>query len=346
MLPYPWFYVFYHLKPPFLYVTSYKKPGTMKENIMIIGASGQIGSELTLRLREIYGGGHVFATDLKEPAPDVLESGPFELLDVMDDKRLIHFAIRNKIHQIYHLAAVLSGNAEKLPMQAWHINMNSLINVLDLAKEVEEIRKVFWPSSIAVFGPTTPKKNTPQLTIMEPNTVYGISKLAGERWAEYFYKRYGVDTRSIRYPGLISYKTEPGGGTTDYAVEIFYHAIKHGRYECFLERDTTLPMLFMADAIEATIRLMEAPADRLSIHAGYNIGGLSFSPAQLAEEIKKHMPEFTITYKPDFRQEIAATWPESIDDSVARRDWGYEPRYGLSEMTSVMLEKIREKLNK
>ena len=318
----------------------------MKENIMIIGASGQIGSELTLRLRKMYGAGHVFATDLKEPASDILASGPFELLDVMDDKRLIHFVIRHKITQIYHLAAVLSGNAEKLPMQAWHINMNSLLNVLDLAKEVEEIKKVFWPSSIAVFGPTTPKHNTPQLTVMEPNTVYGISKLAGERWIEYFYNRYGVDTRSIRYPGLISYKTEPGGGTTDYAVEIFYQAIKHGHYECFLEKDTTLPMLFMSDAIEATVGLMEAPSDSLSIHTGYNIGGLSFNPADLAEEIRKHLPDFTITYKPDFRQAIAETWPESIDDSVARRDWGYSPRHDLPGLTQVMLEKIREKLNK
>ena len=318
----------------------------MKENIMIIGASGQIGSELTLRLREMYGAGHVFATDLKEPAPDILASGPFELLDVMDDKRLIHFVIRHKITQIYHLAAVLSGNAEKLPMQAWHINMNSLLNVLDLAKEVEEIKKVFWPSSIAVFGPTTPKHNTPQLTVMEPNTVYGISKLAGERWIEYFYNRYGVDTRSIRYPGLISYKTEPGGGTTDYAVEIFYQAIKHGHYECFLDKDTTLPMLFMSDAIEATVGLMEAPSDSLSIHTGYNIGGLSFNPADLAEEIRKHLPDFTITYKPDFRQAIAETWPESIDDSVARRDWGYNPHHDLPGLTQVMLEKIREKLNK
>ncbi len=322
------------------------KPGTMKENIMIIGASGQIGSELTLRLRDMYGAGHVFATDLKEPAPDILESGPFELLDVMDDKRLIHFAIRHKITQIYHLAAVLSGNAEKLPMQAWHINMNSLLNVLDLAREVEDIRKVFWPSSIAVFGPTTPKNNTPQLTIMEPNTVYGISKLAGERWIEYFYNRYGVDTRSIRYPGLISYKTEPGGGTTDYAVEIFYQAIKHGRYECFLDGDTTLPMLFMTDAIDATVKLMESDASSLSLHTGYNIGGLSFNPEELAAEIRKYIPGFTITYKTDFRQDIAATWPASIDDSVARRDWGYQPEYDLARLTRVMMEKIKEKLNK
>ena len=313
---------------------------------MIIGASGQIGSELTLKLREMYGSGHVYATDLKEPARDVLESGPFELLDVMDDKRLIHFAIRHHITQIYHLAAVLSGNAEKLPMQAWHINMNSLLNVLDLAKEVEEIKKVFWPSSIAVFGPTTPKKNTPQLTIMEPNTVYGISKLAGERWIEYFHKRYHVDTRSIRYPGLISYKTEPGGGTTDYAVEIFYQAIKHGRYECFLDKKTTLPMLYMSDAIDATVKLMETETSTLSLHTGYNIGGLNFSPDELANEIRKYLPGFRIIYKPDFRQDIAATWPESIDDKIARKDWGYNPKYNLSTMTELMLREIRKKLNK
>jgi len=317
----------------------------MKDNIMIIGASGQIGSELTLKLREIYGHRHVYATDLKEPAPDILENGPFELLDVMDDKRLIHFVIRNKITQIYHLAAVLSGNAEKLPMQAWHINMNSLLNVLDLAKQVEDIRKIFWPSSIAVFGPTTPKKNTPQLAVMEPKTVYGISKLAGERWCEYFHNRYHVDVRSIRYPGLISYKTEPGGGTTDYAVEIFYQAIKHGKYECFLDKQTTLPMLYMSDAIEATIKLMEADASSLSIHTGYNIGGLSFNPAEQANEIRKHIPDFIITYKPDFRQDIASAWPESIDDRTARRDWGYKPVYGLSEMTEIMLKEIRKKLN-
>lgn len=318
----------------------------MKENIMIIGASGQIGSELILTLREIYGSSHVFATDLKEPPPDILQGGPFELLDVMDDKRLIHFAIRHKITQIYHLAAVLSGNAEKLPMQAWHINMNSLLNVLNLAKEVEEIKKVFWPSSIAVFGPTTPKKNTPQLTIMEPNTVYGISKLAGERWIEYFHKRYHVDTRSIRYPGLISYKTEPGGGTTDYAIEIFFQSVKHGKYECFLDGQVTLPMLYMSDAIEATVQLMESDASSLSTHTGYNIGGLSFNPEELAAEIRKHIPGFTITYKPDFRQDIAATWPASIDDQIARRDWGYNPQYGLPEMAEIMLREIRKKLNK
>ncbi|NOY38442.1 MAG: NAD-dependent epimerase/dehydratase family protein [Chlorobi bacterium] len=315
------------------------------ENIMIIGASGQIGSELTMKLRKMYGHSHVFATDLKDPPPDVRESGPFELLDVMDDKRLIHFVIRHKITQIYHLAAVLSGNAEKLPMQAWRINMDGLLNVLDLAKEVEEIRKVFWPSSIAVFGPSTPRENTPQLTIMEPNTVYGISKLAGERWCEYFYHRYQVDVRSIRYPGLISYKTEPGGGTTDYAIEIFFEALKKGSYTCFLRKDAKLPMLFMSDAIDATIGLMEAEASGLSIRSGYNIGGLSFSPDELAAEIRKQIPDFTIRYKPDYRQAIAEGWPRSIDDHVSRKDWGYQPEYNLQEIVKVMMEGVKDKIN-
>lgn len=315
------------------------------ENIMIIGASGQIGSELTMQLRQLYGSAHVFATDLKEPSPDVRDSGPFELLDVMDDKRLIHFAIRHKITQIYHLAAVLSGNAERLPMQAWRINMDGLLNVLDLAKEVEEIKKIFWPSSIAVFGPTTPKENTPQLTIMEPNTVYGISKLAGERWCEYFFNRYGVDVRTIRYPGLISYKTEPGGGTTDYAVEMFFEALKKGKYTSFLSADTRLPMLFMSDAIEATIALMEADAKRLSTRCGYNIGGMSFSPQELADAIKKQIPDFQVSYQPDYRQAIADSWPKSIDDSVARNDWGYTPKFGLDKLVEVMLAGARKKLN-
>ena len=315
------------------------------ENIMIIGASGQIGSELTLQLRKAYGDKHVFATDLKEPQPDVRDSGPFELLDVMDEKRLIHFVIRHKITQIYHLAAVLSGNAEKLPMQAWKINMDSLLNVLDLAKEVDEIKKVFWPSSIAVFGPSTPKENTPQVTQMEPNTVYGISKLAGERWCEYFHRRYHVDVRSIRYPGLISYKTEPGGGTTDYAVEMFFKVLKKKAYTCFIEKSTRLPMLFMEDAINATISLMEADAANLSTRSGYNIGGLSFSPAELAQALEKRVPGFRIDYEPDYRQAIAESWPRSIDDTVARRDWGYNPRYGIEELVDVMIQGVKKKLN-
>lgn len=316
------------------------------ENILVIGAAGQIGSELTIELRKIYGDDHVFATDIKQASKDITEGGPFQILDVLDDKRLIHFVIRHKITQIYHLAAVLSGNAERIPVQAWNINMESLMNILDLAKEVEEIKKVFWPSSIAVFGPTTPRVNTPQLTVMEPRTVYGISKQAGERWIEYYNRRYKVDTRSIRYPGLISYKTEAGGGTTDYAVEIFYDAVKSGSYECFLTEDTRLPMLFMTDAIKSTIDLMEADSSKLSIKASYNLGGISFTPKQLADEIKKHIPTFQISYKTDFRQAIADSWPQSIDDSVARKDWGCSYSYDLPKMTELMINEVKKKFGK
>lgn len=317
----------------------------MSEKILVIGAAGQIGSELTIALRKIYGDANVYATDIKDAPKDIKKSGPFQLLDVMDDKRLIHFVIRYKISQIYILAAVLSGNAERLPLQAWDINMKSLLNILDLSREVG-IKKVFWPSSIAVFGKTTQKTETPQLTIMEPNTVYGISKLAGERWCEYYYNKYGLDIRSIRYPGLISYKTEAGGGTTDYAVEIFYDAIEHGKYECFLKKDTALPMMFMPDAIRATTDLMEADASKLSVHSSYNLNGISFSPEQLADEIKKIIPEFHITYRPDFRQSIAESWPQSIDDSVANKDWGWKPRYDLKKMTKIMIEEVKKKVAK
>ncbi|MCX6165381.1 MAG: NAD-dependent epimerase/dehydratase family protein, partial [Ignavibacteriae bacterium] len=263
----------------------------------------------------------------------------------LNDKALIHFVIRHKITQIYHLAAVLSGNAEKLPLQAWEINMKGLLNMLDLAKEVG-LNKVFWPSSIAVFGRTTPKVNTPQLTVTEPNTVYGISKLAGERWCEYYFNRFNIDVRSIRYPGLISYKTEAGGGTTDYAVEIFYDAIKEKKYECFLKDDAKLPMMFMDDAINSTIKLLETDASKISIRSSYNLGGISFDPKEIAAEIKKHIPEFEITYKPDFRQQIAESWPQSIDDSVARKDWGCEYVYDLPKMTKLMLDEIKKKLDK
>jgi len=315
------------------------------ENILIIGAAGQIGSELTLELRKIYGSDYVYATDIKEANDEVMQSGPFQLMDVMDDKRLIHFVIRHKITQIYHLAAVLSGNAEKLPLQAWHINMESLMNILEVAKMVEEVKKVFWPSSIAVFGPTTPRVNTPQLTVMEPNTVYGISKLAGERWCEYYFNRYNVDVRSIRYPGLISYKTEAGGGTTDYAVEIYYEAVKQQKYACFLKEDTALPFLFMPDAIKATIDLMESDRKKLSVHSGYNIGGISITPGDISRELRKHIPDFSITYKTDFRQTIAESWPQSIDDSVSVRDWGCSYAYDLTKMTEIMIEEISKKMN-
>jgi len=314
------------------------------DNILVIGAAGQIGSELVIELRKQYGSAHVFATDIKQPPADVIEGGPFHLLDVMDDKQLIHFIIRHKITQIYHLAAVLSGNAEKLPIQAWNINMDSLMNILEVAKMVDEVKKVFWPSSIAVFGPTTPRNDTPQLTVMEPVTVYGISKQAGERWCDYYFNKYGVDVRSIRYPGLISYKTEAGGGTTDYAVEIYYEAVRNGSYECFLTENTALPMLFMPDAIQATIQLMEAERSKLSIHSAYNLGGMSITPDQVYKEIRKEVPGFTISYKPDFRQAIADTWPQSVDDSMASNDWGFKQNYDLEKMTGIMLSEIRNKL--
>ncbi|MBN2616059.1 MAG: NAD-dependent epimerase/dehydratase family protein [Bacteroidales bacterium] len=311
------------------------------DNILVIGSSGQIGSELVMALRNIYGNEHVFATDIKQPTPEVQESGPFQILDVLDFKNLLHFIVRYKITQVYNLAAVLSGNAEKIPLQAWDINMKALMNTLEAARQ-SDAKKLFWPSSIAVFGPTTPRHNTPQLTVMEPNTVYGISKLAGERWGTYYNNRYGVDFRSVRYPGLISYKTEPGGGTTDYAVEIFFEAIEKGSYQCFLKEDTALPMMFMDDAIANTIRLMQADPKKLSHRSAYNMAGISFDPKELADAIRKHMPEFKITYKPDFRQAIADSWPASIDDSVAQQDWGLTNTYDLEKMTKLMLEKIRE----
>ncbi len=313
------------------------------EKILVIGSSGQIGSELVLALRKIHGDENVFATDIKYPPEEVGRSGPFQILDVLDFQNLLHFVVRYKITQVYNLAAVLSGNAEKIPLQAWDINMKALMNTLEAARQ-SDAKKLFWPSSIAVFGPTTPRHETPQLTVMEPNTVYGISKVAGERWGEYYNKRYGVDFRSVRYPGLISYKTEPGGGTTDYAVEIFFDAIKKGSYESFLSEDTALPMMFMDDAIANTIELMQHDGDKLSLRSSYNIAGISFTPKQLAEEIKKHIPEFSISYNPDFRQAIADSWPASIDESVAQKDWGVKTEFNLQKMTKVMLEKIKEQL--
>ena len=313
------------------------------ERILIIGAAGQIGTELTMELRKIYGNSSVYATDVKDAPADIKESGPFQLLDVMDDKHLIHFIIRNKITQIYHLAAVLSGNAEKLPTQAWRINMDSLMNILEVARLVEDVRKVFWPSSIAVFGSTTPRVNTPQLTVMEPSTVYGISKLAGERWCEYYHKRYSVDVRSLRYPGLISYKTEPGGGTTDWAVEIYFEAVRNKNYTCFLSEDMSLPMMFMDDAINATIRLMETDKANLTCHSAYNITGPSMTPRQAAVDIRRHIPGFDITYKPDFRQSIAESWPSSINDSDLRTSIVWKPKYDLEHITDKMIAEIKQK---
>jgi nucleoside-diphosphate-sugar epimerase len=311
-------------------------------NVLILGGCGQVGTELATGLKEIYGTNHVVVSDLK-PAAEAMVDGPYEVINVMDQAAILDVVKKHKITQIYHLAALLSATAEKSPMFGWQLNMESLLHVLNIAKD-NNIAKVYWPSSIAVFGPGTPRKDTPQDTVMDPNTVYGISKLAGERWCEYYFQKYGVDTRSMRYPGLISYKTEPGGGTTDYAIHIFYEALRNGTYECFLKEDTMLPMLYMPDAVKATLELMEAPADKIKIRSSYNLGGFSFTPADLAKEIKKHIPDFTITYKPDFRQAIADSWPGSIDDSRARNDWGWKPDFDVDKMVKDMLGNIRQKI--
>src|SRR6516225_9427776 len=311
-----------------------------KEKVLVIGASGQIGVELTLALRKIYGNANVVASDLREENELLRGSGPYVSLDVMNKEMLHVQVIRQNITQIYLLAAILSATGEKNPNLAWHLNMQSLLNVLDIARE-EKLKKVYRPSSIAVFGPTSPKKNCPQQTIIEPITVYGISKYAGEFWCNYYNRRFGVDIRSLRYPGLISYKSEPGGGTTDYAVEIFHDAIDDKSYTCFLKEDTYLPMMYMPDAIRATMELMEAPADRISIRTAYNISGMSFSPLQIANQIKKEIPEFEIIYRPDYRQTIAESWPASIDDSVARSDWGWKPEFDLEKMSKDMLSNLQ-----
>jgi nucleoside-diphosphate-sugar epimerase len=312
------------------------------EKILIIGAGGQIGLELAENLSKIYGSSSVITSDLKEsPA---LANNPFEKLDAMDQKALFDIVKKHQITQVYHLAAMLSATGEQHPMFAWKLNMESLFHVLDLAKE-KHIKQLYWPSSIAVFGPTTPGENTPQYTVMEPSTVYGISKQAGERWCEWYHNKYGVDVRSLRYPGLIGWKSAPGGGTTDYAVHIFYEALKKGTYECFLSENTTLPMMCMEDAIRATIELMHAPDDKIAIRGSYNLAGISFSPKQIAQEIKKHIPQFTITYKPDFRQQIADSWPKSIDDREARKHWGWREKYDLPLLVKSMLDNLKPKVS-
>ncbi|MBW7951832.1 MAG: NAD-dependent epimerase/dehydratase family protein [Chitinophagaceae bacterium] len=311
-----------------------------KDKILVIGASGQIGVELTLALRKQYGNNNVIASDLREQNPLLEGAGPYVSLDVMNKEMLHVQVIRQNITQIYLLAAILSATGEKNPSLAWHLNMQGLLNVLEIARE-ENIKKVYWPSSIAVFGPTSPKQNCPQQTIIEPITVYGISKYAGEFWCNYYHQRFGVDVRSIRYPGLISYKSAPGGGTTDYAVEIYSEALDEKKYECFLNENTYLPMMYMPDAIRATIELMEAPASAITVRTSYNISGMSFSPKEIAASIQKHIPEFTISYKPDYRQQIAESWPQSIDDSTANNDWGWKPKYDLEKMTEDMLLNLK-----
>jgi nucleoside-diphosphate-sugar epimerase len=314
-------------------------PYMIKERILVIGACGQIGVELTLALRKIYGGANVVASDLREENDLLKGTGPYVSMDVMNKEMLHVQVIRQHFTQIYLLAAILSATGEKNPPLAWNLNMTGLLNVLDIARE-EKISKVYWPSSIAVFGPSSPKLNCPQQTIIEPTTVYGISKFAGEFWCNYFNQRYGLDVRSLRYPGLISYKSAPGGGTTDYAVEIFHDALEEKQYTCFLSENTYLPMMYMPDAIRATIELMEAPADKISIRTSYNVSGMSFSPKEISECIARHIPGFAMFYKPDYRQAIADSWPQSIDDSVARNDWNWKPEFNLEKMTADMFANL------
>lgn len=306
---------------------------------IVIGACGQIGTELVLKLREIKGAENVIAADLKDDCPDALKGGPYCKMDILDESFVREYIIENEIKEVYLLAALLSATAEKNPDFAWKLNMEGLFTILNLAKE-KHIDKIFWPSSIAVFGPTTPRDNTPQYTVMEPSTVYGISKLAGERWCEYYHAKFDVDVRSIRYPGLISYTSLPGGGTTDYAVDIFYQAKLNVPYVCYLKEDTSLPMMFMEDAIRATIELMDAPKEAVKIRSAYNLSGCSFTPKELASEISNYIPDFKISYAPDFRQAIADSWPKSIDDSAARKDWGWKENYSTSELVRVMIENV------
>ena len=315
----------------------------MPKYILIIGACGQIGTELTLALREKYGNDHVIASDTREGNDELMQSGPFEILDATNYDNLEEVIAYYDISEIYLMAAMLSATAEKFPMRAWNLNMNTLFNVLNLAKE-KKIDKIFWPSSIAVFGPNTPKEDTPQNTIMEPSTVYGISKQSGERWCEYYFNKFNVDVRSIRYPGLISWKTMPGGGTTDYAVEIYHRALSEGSYTCFLERNTRLPMMFMDDAIRATLQIMEAPENKIKERSSYNLAAMSFTPKEMAENIKAVIPEFKIDYEPDFRQAIADSWPSSIDDSNAQKDWNWKAEFDLQKTTKTMLENLKNRV--
>lgn len=311
------------------------------KKILVVGASGQIGTELVVALRNQFGNDNVIASDIKSEVKPALKSGPYETLDIMNKDQLSEVVNKHGISEVYQLAALLSATAEQHPDFAWKLNMEGLFNVLNLAKE-GVIKKIFWPSSIAVFGPNTPKKDTPQYTIMEPSTVYGISKLAGERWCEYYAKQFDVDVRSIRYPGLISYTSLPGGGTTDYAVDIFYSAKKGEDFSCFLKEDTALPMMYMDDAIRATISLMEAPKENIRIRSSYNLAGISFTPAQLAKTIQTFKPAFKIKYAPDFRQKIADSWPGSIDDRQAKEHWGWNPQFDLQKTCKVMLENVLE----
>ena len=312
----------------------------MNNTILILGACGQIGIELTQKLRAIYGNQHVIASDIREGNANMMHSGPFEIIDATDKEKILEVVKKHNVNQVYLMAAMLSVLAEKSPQKAWNLNMSSLLAVLDLAKE-KHIQKVYWPSSIAAFGPTSPKINTPQQTIMEPSTVYGISKVAGEHWCNYYFEKFGVDVRSIRYPGIISWKTKPGGGTTDYAVDIYFDAIKKGSFDCFLKADTRLPMMYMDDAINATIQIMQANTNDIKVRTSYNLAAISFTPQEIAAEIKKHIPDFSVTYTPDFRQQIAESWPKIIDDSKAREDWNWQHQFDLTLMTNDIITNLQ-----
>jgi nucleoside-diphosphate-sugar epimerase len=310
----------------------------MSEKILVIGACGQIGSELTMKLREKYGNQNVIASDIREGNDELMNSGPFEFIDATDKAAILMVIHKYGITTIYLMAAMLSATAEKQPKKAWDINMNTLLYILDFAKE-KIISKIYWPSSIAVFGETTPRIDTPQQTILEPATVYGISKLAGERWCAYYHQKFGVDVRTLRYPGIISWKTPPGGGTTDYAVEIFHKALSDATYECFLSAETTLPMMYMDDALKATLDVMDGL--KFDTYIAYNVAAVSFNPKELTLEIQKHLPDFTISYKPDFRQKIADTWPQTINDSLARKEWNWKHEYETSDLVNVMLQNLK-----
>jgi len=312
----------------------------MSQTILVLGASGQIGSELIEKLRTVYGSAHVVASDIRNGSPSLMNSGPFEIIDATDKEAIFVIVKKYNVTQIYLLAAMLSATGEKFPQKAWNLNMTSLLAVLDLAKD-KHINQVFWPSSIAVFGETSPKIHTPQKTIMEPSTVYGISKISGEFWCNYYHEKYGVDVRSLRYPGIISWKTKPGGGTTDYAVDIFFKALEQGSFECFLSEDTCLPMMYMEDAVNATVQIMQVNANQINIRTSYNLSAMNFTPKELASAIHQHLPHFTMTYKTDYRQAIADSWPDSIDDTKARDDWGWSPNYTLSKMTKDILENLQ-----
>jgi nucleoside-diphosphate-sugar epimerase len=305
--------------------------------ILVIGANGQLGTELAVALADCHGAENVIVSDRLETGRHA--NLQYEMLDVTDAVRLTELVERHRITQIYHLAAALSATGETAPGWAWKLNMDGLLNVLEVARQYQ-LDKVFWPSSIAAFGPTTPADGTPQRTVMEPGTIYGVSKLAGEGWCRWYFEKHGVDVRSLRYPGLISWKTSPGGGTTDYAVDIFHSALKGERYTCFLAPDESLPMLYMDDAVRATLELMEAPASSITERGSYNLAGLSFTPRDIANEIRKHLPDFEILYQPDFRQAIASGWPDSIDDTCARSDWGWQHRYDLARLVCDMLKNL------